>query len=167
MAGGLFFRKVGAKTRPSWFVKVLVWTLPALFILTTITLAYGTWSWTSGAVKTTGTVVSIEPVYEDREAGTVLEGYYLPRFSYVNSDGETVEALLSVAGEAFDFEIGSEHPIYYDPVAGGNVRLTSFIYNYTFALAAAVMAAMSTLIAFFLWVWIKSIGQKRDEKEQS
>lgn len=160
-----FFRKtVGNVTVPTWRMKVLVWVLPVLFIAAGLLWLASSYIWMMGASKTEGTVTKVYTWEAENavEAGSTLYG---PVFSYTWTDGTETEAALGMSSPEFNFEIGSKHQIMYDPAAKGNVRFPGFAFNYLGGSIILAIGAMFSLISLVLWVWVKSLARKRDQKE--
>jgi len=159
--GTTFFRKtVGNVTVPTWRTKVLVWLLPTLTIAAGLFWAFSSFMWLSNAVETTGTVTKI---YQWEEDGAPT--LYGPEFSYTWSDGQQTIGTLGLSSPDFNFEIGSEHTVLYDPAQKGMLRFPDFAFNYLGPLIIIAIGAMFALISLVLWLWVKAIARKRDEKE--
>lgn len=162
---GTFFRKtVGNITVPTWKTKLLVWMMPVMFLLVALILLFSSFMWVINASETTGTVTEVFEWQADNavENGLVLYG---PVFEYQWSDGSLTTGALGLSSPEYNFEIGSEHSILFDPLIKGNVRLPGFMFNYLLGAIIMSVAAMFGLISLVLWLWVKSIARKRDQKE--
>ncbi len=158
---GFFFRKtVGDITVPTWRTKLLVWLLPMLTIGAGLLWAVSSFIWLSSAVETTGTVTKL---YEWQESEGPI--YYSPQFSYIWSDGQETTGSLGLSSPDFNFEIGSEHTVLYDPAQKGMLRFPDFAFNYFGPVIIVAIGAMFALISLVLWVWVKAIARKRDLKK--
>ncbi len=162
---GTFFRKtVGNITVPTWKTKLLVWMMPAMFLAVALMFLLSSFMWVLNATETTGTVTDVYEWAADEtvENGLVLYG---PEFEYVWTDGSLTKGALGLSSPDYNFEIGSQHRILFDPEVKGNVRFSGFMFNYLLGTIILSVAAMFGLISLVLWFWIKSIARKRDEKE--
>ena len=164
-ASGFFFRKtVGDVTVPTWRTKVLVWMMPILFLGAGLGWLVSSFMWVSNAQETIGTVTQ---VYE-QGTNTATDGndvYFNPEFSYTWTDGSQTIGALGLSSPEFNFEIGSEHTILFDPSQKGNVRFPGFSFNYFGAIVILAISAMFALISLVLWISVKNIARKRDHKK--
>lgn len=161
---GFFFCKtVGDASVPTWRAKVLIWTMPIFFIGAGMVWLFTSYLWVANAKETIGTVTKINSQITETADGA--QTLYNPVFYYKWSDGTEISAPLGLASPEFNFEIGSEHTILFDPSQKDNVRFPGFAFNYFGAIVILTIGAMFTLISLVLWVWIKAIGRKRDLKK--
>ncbi len=161
LGGTGFFRKtVGNVTVPTWRLKLLVWLLPMLTLGAGLLWAVASFMWLSNAVETTGTVTKVY-AWEEDGAPTL----YSPEFSYIWSDGEATIGTLGLSSTDFNFEVGSEHTVLYDPDNKGILRFPGFVFNYFGPMVILAIGAMFALISLVLWVWVKAIARQRDQKE--
>lgn len=113
------------KRQASWRVWVLIFVLPALFMMATAVLGFESLGFVDRAERTTGEVVR---VYEWQKwnpwEGTHTS--YGPVFRYEFSDDETTEASTGQASSNWGFEIGSRHDILFLPDVKGDVKLDNF-----------------------------------------
>ncbi len=160
-ASGFFFRKtVGDVTVPTWRTKLLVWLLPMLTIGAGLLWAISSFMWLNNAVETTGTVTKVYTW--EQEGGPTLYG---PEFSYMWTDGTETIGTLGIASPEFNFEIGSEHTVLYDPAQKGMLRFPDFAFNYFGPVVIIAFGAMFALISLVLWIWVKAIARNRDLKK--
>jgi len=164
-ANGFLFRKtVGDVTVPTWRAKLLVWMMPILFLGAGLGWLVSSFMWVSNAQETIGTVTQ---VYE-QGTNTATDGtdvFFSPEFSYTWTDGSQTIGALGLSSPEFNFEIGSEHAILFDPSQKGNVRFPGFAFNYFAAIVILAISAMFALISLVLWIWVKNIARKRDLKK--
>ena len=163
---GIFFtfNSVG-KIVPELRTRILVWVTPFLFLAAAIIWFAVNFMWIISAEETTGVVSN---VYE-WEAENVVEAgetLYGPVFDYTWSDGTETSASLFMSGTEYNFEIGSEHTILYNPEIKENVRFPGFEFNYLAPSTIFALGALFSLISLVLWIWLKSIARKLDEKEK-
>ncbi len=157
----IFFRKtVGDITVPSWQTKMLVWTMPLLFVLTGFVLLASSFIWVNSATKTAGTVVTVNE-YTDSFSGNKI---YLPTFSYTWTDGTQVQANLTAPHPALIFEIGDTHTILFNPNRHETIRLPDFASHYMIGLVVVAIGVMFMVISLMLWVAVKSIARKQDKQ---
>ncbi len=165
-ANGFFFRKtVGDTSVPTWRAKVLIWTMPAVFLGAGIIWLISSYLWVANAQETIGTVSKINSQTTASTDGPLT--LYNPEFLYIWTDGSQIQAALGLASPEFNFDIGSEHSILFDPETKGNVRFPGFAFNYFGAIVLLTIGAMFTLISLVLWLWIKAIARKRDLKRMN
>jgi len=162
--GFLFRKTVGDVTVPTWRAKLLVWMMPILFLGLGLGWLVSSYMWVSNAKETIGTVTQ---VYE-QGTNTATDGtdvFFNPEFSYAWTDGSQTIGVLGLSSPEFNFEIGSEHAILFDPSQKGNVRFPGFAFNYFGAIVILAISAMFALISLVLWIWVKNIARKRDLKK--
>lgn len=159
-----FHKTIAGITVPTWPAKLLVWGMPALFMGAGLGWLVSSYYWVANAQETTGTVVSVGTQTVDT-ANKGTETYYIPKLSYTWADGSQTTGTLGLSSPKFNFDIGSEHSILFDPSKKGNVRFPGFAFNYFGAVAILAIGAMFSLISLVLWFWIKAIARKRDLKK--
>lgn len=160
-----FFRKtVGNVTVPTWRMKVLVWVLPTLFVAAGLLWIGSNFVWMLGAVETEGTVTKVYTWEAENavEAGSTLYG---PVFAYTWTDGSETEGALGMSSPEYNFEIGSRHSIMYNPTTKGNVRFAGFSFNYFGGVLILAIGLVFSLASLALWIWVKALARKRDQKE--
>lgn len=162
-SGFFFYKTVGGSAAPTWRTKLLVWAMPSLIISWGLFLAFSSFVWVSNAVETTGTVTSVISKFNEPANGTAP--LYSPVFSYTKTDGTQATAALGLASPEFNFEIGSEHTILYNPAKKGDIRFPGFTFAYFGAVIILSIGAMFALISLVLWIWVKTIARKRDLKK--
>ena len=164
-AASFFFtyNSVG-KIVPELRTRILVWVAPFLFLAAGLIWLAVSFFWVFNAEETTGVVNN---VYEWEAENEIEKGQtlYGPVFTYTWSDGQETSASLFMSGPDYNFEIGSEHTILFDPKTKGNVRFAGFAFNYLAPVIILGIGLMFTLISLVLWMWLKSIARKWDEKE--
>ncbi len=161
-ASGFFFRKtVGNTTVPTWRTKLLVWMMPILFLGAGMGWLVSSYLWVANATETTGIVTNVIA----QTAADSADIFYNPEFSYTWTDGTETKGALGLASPEFNFEIGSEHSILFDPAVKGNVRFSGFSFNYFGPFVIFAISGMFALISLVLWIWIKAIARKRDLKK--
>jgi hypothetical protein len=138
----------------SWHVWVLVWLLPAVFGAGTLFLSADALIKTRFTVPATGEVVR---VYD-------WDGYYSPVFSYVWTDGRLTEASTGISDRAWNFAVGSKHPIRYFSASQQDVVLEG-PHNWFVALViAAITLGLLPLALFGHWLvrrWLNGAGLGR------
>ena len=160
---GFFFRKtVGNTTVPTINLKVLVWMMPVIFLGIGLSWLVSGMFWVSNATQAEGRVERVETFIT--ESGQTL---YIPEFSYTLADGSAALSPLALAAPEFNFEIGSTHTILYDQTQGGPVRFTGTAFNHFGAIALLLIGSIFAIISLVLWLWVKAIARKRDQKEAS
>ena len=164
VASFFFTYNNAGKIKPSLRTAILVWVAPVLFVAAGLFWLGASYYWVVGAEKTTGTVSHVYEWDAENvvEAGSKLYG---PVFTYTWSDGLETDAALNMSSPEYNFEIGSTHTILFDPSVKGNVRFPGFQFNYFGAVIILAIGLMFSLISIVLWVWLKSIARKWDEKE--
>ena len=161
-ARGFFFRKtVGDVTVPTWRTKLLVWMMPILFLGAGMGWLVSSYLWVANATETTGTVTKVYA----QKASNSADTFHNPEFSYAWTDGSQTIGALGLASPEFNFEIGSEHTILFDPAIKGNVRFPGFTFNYFGPTVVLAISAMFALISLVLWAGVKAIARKRDLKK--
>ncbi len=161
--GFLFRRTVGNTTAPTWRAKVLIWTLPSLFMAAGIAWLVSSYLWVANAEETIGMVTKVNSHTTETADGP--QTLFKPEFSYIWTDGAQTTAALGLAAPDFNFEIGSEYTILFDPSRKGKVRFPGFVFNHFGAIVILSIGAMFTLLSLFLWFWIKAIARKHDLKK--
>ena len=168
LGGGntFFVKNLSGKTVPSWRTKLLVWLMPLLFFAAGLIWLVASIIWVSNATESTGTVTQVYKWEGENvvEAGSTLYG---PVFSYTWTDGTETTGALGMSSPDFNFEIGSKHAILFDPAIKSNVRFPGFAFNYFGATVILAIGAMFALVSLVLWVAVKNIARKRDQKEVS
>lgn len=158
---GFFFRKtVGNVTVPTWSAKVLIWTMPILFLGAGLAWFVSSYLWVANAEETIGIVSKI-----NSQAIDDTQVLFNPEYSYAWTDGSQTLGALALASPEFNFEIGTEHSILFDPSQKSDVRFPGFVFNYYGAIVILSIGTMFALISLLLWVWIKSIARKHDLKK--
>ena len=132
----------------SWRVWFLTWLLPAAFGLTAAGLA----GWTGLRYLTyergTGEVVRVY-AWEGESWFDRGVTNYGPVFRYEFASGEETEASTGMSAPGWNFEIGSRHPIRFDPTARGDVMLEGR-HNWAVAAAIGAIALVTALPALWL-----------------
>ena len=164
MAGSMFFVKtVTGATKPSWFARLLVWTLPVMFAGIASMALLQSFIWLQSAEEVVGTVVRVD-AENLAPAGEPERIYYGPVFSFEAADGTLAETQLALFGPDFNYEIGSIHQIMVDPTLETNARLPGFAFNYFVGIIAMMVATGFLVLSTLLWLWIRSIGRKQAAK---
>ena len=152
--------------KASWRMWLLVWITPALFALFTVLLSLETLVFLSGAEKTTGTVVK---VYE-WEGWTPTKGtvpVYSPVFEYTWTDGTTTQASNGMSAHVYNFDIGSEHAIWFKTAAKGDVMLDRFdrMWGVQTVLAGLTLATLipALIAAALIRRWLRNAPARGDD----
>jgi len=165
-AAGIFFTfNDTAKIVPAFRTRILVWVAPVLFLAAGLMWFAVSFMWVFGSIETTGIVNNVYE-WEAENAIEAGETLYSSVFSYTWTDGLETSASLFMSGTEFNFEIGSEHTILYNPNVKENVRFPGFEFNYLAPSVIFAIGIMFSLISLVLWIWLKSIARKLDEKEK-
>ncbi|MCF6272835.1 MAG: DUF3592 domain-containing protein [Rhodobacteraceae bacterium] len=162
-SGFFFYKTAGGTTAPTWRAKMLIWTMPIVFLGAGLVWLFTSYLWVANATETIGTVTKINPQITETADGP--QTLFNPEFSFTWTDGTQTNAPLGLASPEFDFEIGTELTILFDPSQKDNVRFTGFVFNYFGAIIILTIGAMFALISLVLWFWIKAIAHKRDLKK--
>ncbi len=82
-----------------------------------------------GSLKTIGKVVSVERSYSTSGSSSSRNKNvsYTPTFSFVDSDGKTHQAPTSHSTSSYNYPIGEEVKIYYDPKDLSSIRINNFL----------------------------------------
>lgn len=100
----------------NWRVWVLIWVTPVTFLGAVLFLSLQTLWFQQEYFQTTGTVTHVYAW--DNNAPQIFypgDKIYSPRFRYTWSDGSETEATIGTSHTTWNFEIGSVHPIRFDP----------------------------------------------------
>jgi len=163
-ADGFFFRKtVGDVSVPTWRAKVLVWAMPVVFLAAGVAWLFTSYLWVANATETIGTVTKVNSQTSETPDGPLT--LFNPEFSFIWADGSQSNAPLGLASPDFNFEIGSQHTILFDPTKKDTVRFPGFAFNFFGSIVILTIGAMFTLISLMLWFWIKALARKRDLKK--
>lgn len=108
----------------SWRMWVLIWVTPVCFGGAATFLSLQTLWFQTTFVQTTGTVTHVY-AWENSAPQIFYPGdqVYSPRFRYTWTDGAETEATTGTSHTGWNFAIGSEHKIRFDPNAKDNVVL--------------------------------------------
>jgi len=162
--GNTFFVKsIEGHTSPSWITRLLVWLMPVLFLAGGLLWLISSFMWVQNATETVGIVSQINILVPEDTLETE-NTLYNPAFTYTWTDGTETIGILGMSSPEFNFEIGSEHTILFDPELKDTVRFPGFASNYLGATLILVNGALFALISLVLWIWVKSIARRRDQK---
>lgn len=96
---------------------------------------YSSYTFLQTAVSATGTVLSVETTRE-RKRNTDGDWEdsvtHQPTLRYTDADGVERQVKTSMRSSNYNFVVGSEVSIYYDPAAPENVRINDFMSNWGF-----------------------------------
>jgi hypothetical protein len=139
----------------SWRVWVLVWVTPVVFGLAAGWLALET-LWTQSTMAVTE--AEVVHVYAWDSTNPLDEGpkVYSPRYRYIWSDGTPTEATAGVSSSLWNFEIGSRHPIRYNPDRKDDVVLigaSEWMVARVIAIIGLCVVPLSILASLLLLGW--------------
>ncbi|MEM1161240.1 MAG: DUF3592 domain-containing protein [Pseudomonadota bacterium] len=104
--------------------------------LGTLAVAVGLWfladamAFDDIALSARGEVLSVERHQSvDKDTGQVTYTY-TPTFRFVGQNGDTYQAETHVAASVYNFRIGTQKDLLYDPARPDEVRLTGFGSRY-------------------------------------
>lgn len=145
------------RRQASWRIWVLIWVTPVLFAVAALGLALQTLYLQETMVETTGTVVRI---YEWDSDNPFDEGprVYGPVFRYTWSDGNPTEASAGASSSLWNFPVGTEMPIRYDPGTRGNITVigpSEWMVDRVIAIIAIVTALPALIGAFMVQLWLR------------
>ena len=136
---------------------VLIWVTPVVFAAAVVYLALEALYYQSAYEETTGTVVR---VYEWESENFLDEGpkIYSPVFRYTWTDGKPTEASTGNSSSLWNFPIGSEHKIRFDPNQKNDVKLigpSEWLVARVIGILTIITAALALLGTFILRAWIR------------
>jgi len=109
----------------SWRIWVLIYLLPVLFVLAAGLLAFDSYHFISQAERTTGEVVHVY-AWDGWNPWDGDTTDFSPVFRYRFSDNELTEASTGQSSPNWNYKIGSQHAIYFNPHSKTDVKQNNF-----------------------------------------
>lgn len=107
-------------------------------------LLWGAYDFMQTAQRTTGVVLSVDRIVTRDSDGTSVT--YSPTFRYADLSGALHESSPSLRSSAYNFPIGSEVEILFDPAQPTTIRVDGFFSTWGFPGAFAAFGALFIVI---------------------
>ncbi len=163
----LFLLRTGpdGERQASWRVWVLIFLLPVLFLIAAAILAWDSYAFVARAERTTGVVVKVYS-WEGWNPWDRATTDYSPVFRYRFSDGKMTEASTGQSSPNWNYEIGSQHEILFNPDIKTDVKQNNFeqlwAVSATIGTIGLVLLIPAIIAALFVLRWLKAGSNRRE-----
>lgn len=129
-------------------VRLVFMSVGLIFFCVGSYMLFDTYKFMQTSQTTTGVVLSVDRVVTQDEDGTSIT--YSPVFRYEDANGAPFTGSPALRSSGYNFPIGSEVAIRFDPTNPQDVRVDGLFSIWAFGGIFAFMGALFTLVGFFV-----------------
>ncbi|MEM7545843.1 MAG: DUF3592 domain-containing protein [Pseudomonadota bacterium] len=140
-------------------VRLVFVSVGLLFFAVGSYMLYDTYEFMQTSQKTIGVVLSVDRIVSRDSNGTSIT--YSPVFRYEDATGQPFESSPRLRSSSYNFAIGSNVSVRFDPTNPQDVRVDGFFSTWGFGGIFAFMGAFFTIIGFVVPRYFTPSGRVR------
>ena len=114
-------------------------------------LTYWSYSFSQSAITTSGIVTHVTTKTSRNSTNNSTSTTYQPTVSYIDQSGATHSAQTFLSSSGYNFPLGSEIEIMYDPEDTGQIRINSWFALWGFGFVFLAVGLITTVISLVVW----------------